>query len=458
MSEDIHLPDWAIKTLSKKSTITVVAGKARALSLKNPDFVRADIGEVCAPGLFPPGYRESLEKSSKDVLKDGRIGYTVPDGDPGLKKLIFKHSIPNELRAFILERLESAAKSQGVDAEKYRADNIQKYVAITHGGSGALGAAASIFFTDQKKLIVINQRTWQNHNLIVDMHGGMLWPVPLINEKGEVADPDSILKLCQPVKDKISSMLFTEINNPDGAVITEPAEQEKLETIIKGLDVPLILDVAYHEMVFDGKKVMQFSPDIVRKMVVCGTYSKTIQIPGERLGYISSADERVVRYVYFYNRSHSGCPAVTCQKALIAHLTKFETAPEEIAAYRKALMSDLEGRRNMLVRKVKEELGWDMSSPGGAIYAAIPVPADLVKQFKDIDNLSVELVDKGGVSAISGTDFEFRVRKTGSGYEVYTPSATDPEMNYLRFCYGFTPLNRVALAVDNIKKFIQSRG
>jgi aspartate/methionine/tyrosine aminotransferase len=445
MSEDIRLPELTISTLSKKSTITVVAGKARALELKNPDFVRADIGEVTAPGLFPPGYRESLEQSSKDVIKEGRIGYTVPDGDPNLRKLIFKHSIPYELRAFILEQAKDAR------------EKMQNFVAITHGGSGALGVATSMFFEGPKRFVVINQRTWQNHNLIVDMHGGMLWPVPLINEKGQVADPDSILKLCQPVKDQISSILYTEINNPDGAAITEPAEQAKLEAIIKALNVPLILDVAYHEMAYDGKKVMQFSTDIIRRMVVCGTYSKTIQIPGERLGYISSADERVVRYVYFYNRSHSGCPSVTPQKALIAHLTKFDTAPDEIAAYRKALMSDLEARRNVLVSKVKEELGWNMSSPKGAIYAAVPVPPDVVKQFKDIDNLSVELVDKGGVSTVSGTDFEFRVRKTATGYECVTPPASDPEMNYLRFCFGFTPLDRVALAVSNMKKFIQGR-
>ncbi len=456
MSEDILLPEWAIKTLSKKSTITVVAGKARALELKNPDFVRADIGEVCAPGLFPPGYRERLEQSSKDVIKEGRIGYTVPDGDPLLKKLIFKHSIPDEQRAFILEHLQNEAKSQGIDFEKYKADNIQKYVAITHGGSGALGAAASIFFTPKKKLIVVNQRTWQNHNLIVDMHGGMLWPVPLINERGKVADPDSIIKLCKPVKNKIAAFLFTEINNPDGAVITEAAEQAKLETIIRKLGVPLMLDVAYHEMVFDGKKAQPFSPDIIRKMVVCGTYSKTIQIPGERLGYISSFDQRVVRYIYFYNRSHSGCPSVTPQRALIAHLQKYETAPDEIAAYKKNLLSDIENRRNILVSKVKEELGWEMSPPGGAIYAVIPVPMDLVKKFGDIDKFSVDLVDRGGVSAISGSDFEFRVRPTKSGYEVYTPDPTHPDMAYLRFCYGFTPADRVALAVSNIKKFIQS--
>jgi len=454
--KEIQLPEATVKTLSKKSTITLVAGKARVLSGQNPDFVRADIGELCAPGLFPPGYKESLENTAATVLTEGRIGYTVPDGDNALKKLIFKHSIPDELRALILERFEDEAKKEGVDFGKYKEDNMQKHVAVTHGGTGALGAAVSVFLTDQKKLIVVNQRTWQNHNLIVDMHGGMIWPVPLIDEQGQVADPDSILKLCHPVKDRIAGFLYTLINNPDGAVITDPAEQAKLETIIQELDVPLILDVAYHRMVFDGKEAQPFSPNILRQTVVCGTYSKTLQIPGERLGYISCLDPRVARFVYFYNRSHSGCPSVTPQRGLIAHLKKYETAPEEIAEYNKRLLQEIEARRNILVEKVKEKLGWEMKHPGGAIYAVIPLPEDLIKEFGDVDKFTLDLVDRGAVSAISGTVFEFRVRSTNNGYEVYTPLPTGPEVAYLRFCYGFTPFDRVELAVNHIKNFLEA--
>jgi len=457
MGENIHLPESAVKTLSKKSTITVVAGKARVLSTKDPDFVRADIGELCIPGLFPPGYKESLEESAKSVLDEGRIGYTVPDGDNKLKKLIFKHSIPDDIRALALGQLRDEAKSQGVDFEKYKEDNMQKHVAVTHGGTGALGASVAMFLDGQKNLVLTNQRTWQNHNLIVDMHGGMIWPVPLINEEGKVADPDSILKLCHPVKDRIAAFLFTLINNPDGAVVTDPAEQEKLETIIREVGAPLILDVAYHKLVFDGKEAQSFSPDILSKTVVCGTYSKTRQIPGERLGYISCLDPRVTRYVYFYNRSHSGCPSVTCQRALIAHFMKFESAPDEIADYKKKLLAEVETRRNILVEKVKEELGWEMKSPGGAIYAVIPLPVDLVKAFGDVDKFSIDLVDRGKVSAISGTVFEFRVRPAGKGYEVYTPHPTDPDVCYLRFCYGFTPTDRIALAVKHIKNFVSNR-
>ena len=457
MTEGIALPEWAIKTLSKKSTITVIAGRARALAGKNPNFVRADTGEVCAPGLFPPGYRESLEKTARDVLREGRIGYSGPDGDPRLKKLVFRYSIPDDQRTLILERIREEAAASGVDFEKHRDESITKYVAITPGGAGALGAAVSVFLTDKKKLYLVNQRTWQNHNLIVDMHGGMLWPVPLIDEQGRVADPDTILKLCQPVRDRIAAFLFTEINNPDGAVITEPAELRKLEAIVRGLDVPLILDAAYHGMVYDGKKTLPLSPDVLRKTVVCGSYSKTLQIPGERLGYLSCYDTRVVHYVYFYNRSHSGCPAVTPQNALMGHLSLNETAPDQVSAYNGALLSELETRRNILVKTVKEELGWTMNSPGGAIYAVIRIPADVVKAFGDIDKFSIGLVETGGVSAISGSDFEFRVRRTASGDEIYTPPPTDPEMNYLRFCFGFTPTDRVALAVRNIKAFIRSR-
>lgn len=457
MSEGIVLPDWAIRTLSKKSTITVIAGKARVLATRNPDFVRADIGEVCAPGLFPPGYRESLEKTARDVVKDGRIGYSGPDGDPKLKKLIFKFVIPDDLRAAVLGKLEAEAKASGADVAKYTDESLVKYVAITPGGAGALGAAVSVFVTEQRKLFLVNQRTWQNHNLIVDMHGGMIWPVPLIDEAGHVADPEQVLAACAPVKDRIAAFLFTEINNPDGSLVTDPAEMAKLETIVRALDVPLILDCAYHGMVFDGKRVPDLSPDVLRKTVVCGSFSKTHQIPGERLGYLSSFDPRVVNYVYFYNRSHSGCPSVTPQTALTAHLSLRETDPETALGYNRALLSEMQTRRDILVETVKKELGWEMNVPGGAIYAILPVPVSVSSKFGDIDKFAVQLVENGGVSAISGSDFEFRLRKSGDGWEVYTPPPSDPGVNYLRFCFGFTPTDRVALAVRNLKAFIASR-
>jgi aspartate/methionine/tyrosine aminotransferase len=456
MTETIALPDWAIKTLGKKSTITVIAGRARALAAKNPDFVRADTGEVCAPGLFPPGYRESLERTAREVLKEGRIGYSAPDGDPRLKTLVFRYSIPDDLRTLILERLRDEATHSGSDFGKHRDESIPKFVAMTPGGAGALGAAVSVFLTERKKLFLVNQRTWQNHNLIVDMHGGMLWPAPLVDEQGRVADPDAVLRLCHPVRDRIAAVLWSEINNPDGAVVTEASEQKKLEAIVLGLDVPLILDAAYHGMVFDGKKTPPLSPDVLRRTVVCGSYSKSLQIPGERLGYLCSYDTRVVRYVYFYNRSHSGCPAVTPQNALISHLALHQTAPDRVAEYNNALLEELETRRNILVETVGKELGWRMNSPGGAIYAVIPVPPDVVKSFGDIDAFSIGLVERGGVSAISGSDFEFRVRGAEGHEEVYTPPPTDPSMHYLRFCFGFTPRDRVALAVRNIKAFIAS--
>ncbi len=456
MSEELRLSESAIKTLSKKSTITLIAGKARLLSAEDPDFVRADIGELCIPGLFPPGYKEGLEKTASTALNEGRIGYTVPDGDNRLKKLIFKHELPDLLQGMVLEQLRDEAIAQNVDFEKYREESIHKYVAVTHGGTGALGAAVSMFLTEDKKIIVTNQRTWQNHNLIVDMHGGMIWPVPLIDEEGKVAEPEQILKLCQPVKGKIAAFLYTLINNPDGAVITNPAEQYKLETIINELGVPLILDVAYHRMVFEGRDAQSFSPEVMRKTVVCGTFSKTLQIPGERLGYISSFDPRAARFVYFYNRSHSGCPSVSPQRALISHFALYEKEPHKISSYHQKLMIEIKKRRDLLVEKVRKELGWEIKPPGGAIYAVIHVPQELIKRFGDIDQFALQLVEKGRVSTISGTVFEFRVRKKNSGIEVYNPEPTHPDVAYIRFCYGFTPPERIELAIEHIKNFISS--
>ena len=80
-----------------------------------------------------------------------------------------------------------------------------------------------------------------------------------------------------------------------------------------------------------------------------------------------------------------------------------------------------------------------------------------MKAFGEIDAFSIGLVEKGGVSAISGSDFEFRLRGPAGHEEIYTPPPTDPAMHYLRFCFGFTPTDRVALAVRNIKAFVASR-
>ncbi len=130
---------------------------------------------------------------------------------------------------------------------------------------------------------------------------------------------------------------------------------------------------------------------------------------------------------------------------------------KKIEAYKKKLLTEIETRRNILVEKVKEKLGWEMKHPGGAIYAIIPLSSDLITKFGDVDTFALDLVDKGGVSAISGTVFEFRTRPVNGGYEVYTPDATSPEVSYLRFCFGFTPQDRVGLAVDHIKNFISNR-
>ena len=42
------------------------------------------------------------------------------------------------------------------------------------------------------------------------------------------------------------------------------------------------------------------------------------------------------------------------------------------------------------------------------------------------------------------------------GYEIYNPDPLAQEVSYVRFCYGFTPVDRVGLAVEHIKNFLSS--
>lgn len=79
-------------------------------------------------------------------------------------------------------------------------------------------------------------------------------------------------------------------NNPTGVVYS----RQTLETLAKllvrksaefGQPIYLISDEPYREIVFDGVEV-PWVPGIYRDTIVCYSFSKSLSLPGERLGYV----------------------------------------------------------------------------------------------------------------------------------------------------------------------------
>lgn len=79
-------------------------------------------------------------------------------------------------------------------------------------------------------------------------------------------------------------------NNPSGVVYTEQTVQAlcgllKERSRQYGHPIYLIADEPYRELVYDGVTV-PFLPNYYRDTIVCYSYSKSLSLPGERIGYI----------------------------------------------------------------------------------------------------------------------------------------------------------------------------
>ncbi len=79
-------------------------------------------------------------------------------------------------------------------------------------------------------------------------------------------------------------------NNPSGAVYSEQTVQQ-LAALLRekekqyGHPIYLVSDEPYREIVYDGVQV-PFVPNYYDDTIVCYSYSKSLSLPGERIGYV----------------------------------------------------------------------------------------------------------------------------------------------------------------------------
>lgn len=169
----------------------------------------------------------------------------------------------------------------------------------------------------------------------------------------------------------IKAVIVNSPNNPSGAVLSAEtleamADILRAETDKKGESIYMIADEPYRELVYDGAEV-PFVPSIYPDTVVCYSYSKSLSLPGERLGYIMvppcvSDSGKVFAAVCGAGRSLG----YLCAPSLFQYMLA-ECADErpDIAAYA--------GNRALLYGALTE-MGFECVKPDGAFYLFVKAP------------------------------------------------------------------------------------
>lgn len=94
----------------------------------------------------------------------------------------------------------------------------------------------------------------------------------------------------QCLNEKTKAVVINSPNNPSGAVYAEQTIRRLADLLTEkerayGHPIYLISDEPYREIVYDGTQI-PFIPHYYADTVVCYSYSKSLSLPGERIGYV----------------------------------------------------------------------------------------------------------------------------------------------------------------------------
>jgi len=142
-----------------------------------------------------------------------------------------------------------------------------------------------------------------------------------------------------------------------------------------GHPIYIISDEPYRELVYDGVQV-PFLPLIYPNTVVCYSFSKSLSLPGERIGYIyvpkAAADSEAL---YAAIAGASRAMGHVCAPSLMQHVVaRCIHLQPDLAAYdrnRKALYEGLTA------------MGYEVAKPHGAFYLFVKAPGGDCAAFSE---------------------------------------------------------------------------
>ena len=182
----------------------------------------------------------------------------------------------------------------------------------------------------------------------------------------------------QKITAKTKAVIVNTPNNPTGVVYSEEIIK-KMAAIMEakqkeyGTEIFLISDEPYRELVYDGAEV-PYLTKYYDNTIVGYSYSKSLSLPGERIGYLVIPDEvadsaDMLSAANVANRILGFVNAPTLQQKIVKACLNEKTDISYYDRNREALYNGL------------KECGFDCIKPEGAFYLFVKSPVENEKEF-----------------------------------------------------------------------------
>lgn len=335
-------------------------GKKRSVIREIFEYAKLRCAEIGAENVFdfsignpsvptPKKVTDTMERLIKEKDPVALHGYTSAQGDFCVRSAIAEH-------------IESTFD--------FKADPNLIY--MTCGAAASLTISLNALVNAGDEVIVLAP-FFPEYRVFAEKAGAKL--IEVLCRESDFQIDFAALEKAVTVKTK--AIIVNSPNNPTGAVFSE-------ETIIKlasllnkkqaeyGTDIYIISDEPYRELVYDVN--VPYIPKYYNNTLVCYSYSKSLSLPGERIGYIFvSPNLNNSTDVYAAVCGAGRSLGFVCAPSLLQY-TVGECADvlPDLTVYRK--------NRDLLLNSLTE-YGYTVVPPDGAFYLFVKSPEEDATAF-----------------------------------------------------------------------------
>ena len=355
----------------KKSTIREIFeyAKARKAEIGADNVFDFSIGNPSVPSP------EIVEKTLLSLLRDmdavSLHGYTSAQGDPKVREAI----------ADYLNQTYGAGAS---------ADHIY----LTAGAAAALTITVNAILSDEEtEEVIAFAPFFPEYRVFTESAGGKLITVPCTEPDFQI-DFDAFQNALNP---KTKAVIVNSPNNPTGVVLCEETVIRLCDIMRKaektfGHPIYLIADEPYRELVY-GDVEVPYLTKYYDNTIVCYSFSKSLSLPGERIGYILvSPQAKDSKTVYAAIVGAGRALGFVCAPSIFQYMIPACLGKtSDISVYEK--------NRRLLYDSLTN-LGYECASPDGAFYL-------FVKALEKDANAFCERAKKYELLLVASDDFGF---------------------------------------------------
>lgn len=345
-----------------KDEVVMIADKMKSF-VKNSSAIRA---------MFEEGKKMAEKYGAENV-------YDFSLGNPNVPAPVkVKEAIIEELEKEDPVMLHGYMSNSGYeDVRQAVAESLnqrfgtafhENNIVMTVGAAGGLNVILNAILNPGDQVLVFAPY-FGEYNSYVENYDG---EVTVVSPNTETFQPN-LTEMEEKITEKTKAVIVNSPNNPTGVVYSEATIKAMAEILEKkeqefGTDIYLISDEPYRELAYDGVEV-PYLTKYYKDTIVGYSFSKSLSLPGERIGYLVIPDE--------------AADAADLQSAanVATRILGFVNAP---SLMQRAVAKCLDAKadvpyydrnRNALYQGLKE-LGFSCIKPEGAFYLFVKSPVE----------------------------------------------------------------------------------